>query len=352
MPEQNFVNEHFLWILYSEREFAALTYEQFDAMVLFRDRFQQTNKPNAITCHSKCWIHKTPVITCESIDKIAGCKVFMKCEHLQKTGSFKARGALNAVQKLKDEENALGVVTHSSGNHGQGLAWAAAQAELPCRVAVPKNAPPSKMDAMKGYGALLELCEPTIKSREDTCNRLAKELGYCTIEPFDNQDVICGQGTLGAEIIEQVPEADAIFVAIGGGGLASGVAAYVSEVRPDIKVFLVEPEGKRLSEYLRNGEITKDKDALDTIADGIRVLKVGENCYPILKRTSSDKVITVSDQEIREALKLLWTRTKQRVEPSAAVPLAGLLKVSPAELGLKKVVLILCGGNVDINFIP
>ncbi|KAL6729476.1 hypothetical protein Aduo_000526 [Ancylostoma duodenale] len=136
-------------------------------------------------------------------------------------------------------------------------------------------------------------------------------------------------GTIGAEIVEQVPDGDAIFLAIGGGGMASGVAAYVSEVRPDIKVFLVEPE-----------------------ADGIRVLKVGENCYPILKRTSADKIITVTDQEIREALKLLWTRTKQRVEPSAAVPLAGLLKVTPAELGLKEVVLILCGGNVDLDFVP
>ncbi|KAL6729482.1 hypothetical protein Aduo_000531 [Ancylostoma duodenale] len=297
-------------------------------------------------------IHRTPIITCVSIDKVAGCKVFMKCEHLQKTGSFKARGALNAVQKLKDEGKVSGVVTHSSGNHGQGLAWAAAQVGLPCRVAVPNNAPPSKMDAMRGYGAVLELCEPTVKSREDTCGRLAKELGYGVVEPFDNLDVMCGQGTIGAEIVEQVPDADAIFLAIGGGGMASGVAAYVSEVRPDVKVFLAEPEGKGLSNYLNKGELATEKDVVDTIADGIRVLKVGEDCYPILKRTSADKIITVTDKEIREALKLLWTRTKQRVEPSAAVPLAGLLKVSPAELGLKKVVLILCGGNVDLDFVP
>ncbi|KAL6729479.1 hypothetical protein Aduo_000528 [Ancylostoma duodenale] len=131
----------------------------------------------------------------------------------------------------------------------------------------------------------------------------------------------------GAEMVEHVPDADAIFLAIGGGGMASGVAAYVSEVRPDVKVFLVEPEGKGLSDYLNKGGLTTEKDVVDTIADGIRVLRVGENCYPILKRTSADKIITVTDKEIREALKLLWTRAK-------------------------KVVLILCGGNVDLDFVP
>ncbi|CAJ0593458.1 unnamed protein product [Cylicocyclus nassatus] len=183
-------------------------------------------------------IHRTPIMSCESINKIAGCNVFLKCEHLQKTGSFKARGALNAVQKLKDTMQVNGVVTHSSGNHGQGLAWAAAQTCLPCRVAVPKNAPPSKMEAMKEYGAVLELCESTVKSREETCARLAKELGYGVVEPFDDENVICGQGTIGAEIIEQVSKLDAIFLAVGGGGMASGVAAYVSEVRPESKVLI------------------------------------------------------------------------------------------------------------------
>ncbi|WKX89648.1 hypothetical protein Q1695_008921 [Nippostrongylus brasiliensis] len=297
-------------------------------------------------------IHRTPIITCQSIDKIAGCEVLMKSEHLQKTGSFKARGALNALQKLKDEGPIIGAVTHSSGNHGQGLAWAAAQLGLPCRVAVPKNAPPSKMEAMEAYGAELELCEATHHSRVETCDRLAEKYGYSVVEPFDDPNVICGQGTIGAEIVEQVPDADAVFLAVGGGGMASGVSAYISEVRPDIRVFLVEPEGKGLSEYLTKGKLTTDKDVVNTIADGIRVLKVGEHCYPILQRVCSDKVITVSDNEIREALKLIWTRTKQRVEPSAAVPLAGLLKVSPSDLGLKKVVLILCGGNVDLDFIP
>ncbi|KHJ75946.1 serine/threonine dehydratase domain protein [Oesophagostomum dentatum] len=159
-------------------------------------------------------------------------------------------------------------------------------------------------------------------------------------------------GTIGLEILEQVPDLDAIFVAVGGGGMASGVAAYVSEVRPNVQIYLVEPEGKELSVYLNEGKLIPENDVLDTIADGIRVLKVGENCYPVLKRTSSDKVITVTEQEIRDALKLIWTRTKQRVEPTAAVPLAGLLKVSPAQLGLRKVVVVLCGGNVDLDFIP
>ncbi|KAK6034359.1 pyridoxal-phosphate dependent protein [Cooperia oncophora] len=188
--------------------------------------------------------------------------------------------------------------------------------------------------------------------REETCARLAKELGYRVVEPFDDPNVICGQGTIGAEIIEQVPDADAIFLAVGGGGMASGVTAYVTEVRPDVRIFLVEPVGKDLAAYLANGEITTERDVVDTIADGIRVLRVGDNCYPILKKSCTDKIITVTEDEIRAALKLIWTRTKQRVEPSAAVPLAGLLKVSPAELGIKKAVLLLCGGNVDLDFVP
>ncbi|KAJ1368148.1 hypothetical protein KIN20_029216 [Parelaphostrongylus tenuis] len=286
-------------------------------------------------------IHRTPIITCKSIDRIAGCQVFMKCEHLQKTGSFKARGALNAVQKVKDEQ----------AIHGVGLAWAASQVGLPCHVAVPRNAPPSKMEAMMEYGAKLELCDSTVKSREDTCARLAEDLKFYVVEPFDDPNVICGQGTIGAEIIEQLPDIDAIFLAVGGGGMASGVVAYVTEIRPDIKVFLVEPEGKDLAAYLKRGELTAERDVVDTIADGIRVLKIGKYCYPILK-ACADNIITVTDGEIRAALKLIWTRTKQRVEPSAAVPLAGLLKASPSHLGLKKVVLILCGGNVDLDFIP
>uniref|UniRef100_A0A0K0CSS5 PALP domain-containing protein n=1 Tax=Angiostrongylus cantonensis TaxID=6313 RepID=A0A0K0CSS5_ANGCA len=263
-----------------------------------------------------------------------------------------------------NERIVLGVklfrVTHSSGNHGQGLAWAASEVGLPCYVAVPRNAPPSKVEAMVEYGAKLELCDPTVKSRfvnrascfrEDTCARIAEQLNFYVVEPFDDPSVMCGQGTLAAEIIEQSPNVDAIFLAVGGGGMASGVVAYVTEIRPDIKVFLVEPHGKDLATYLQKGELTTERDVVDTIADGIRVLKIGENCYPILK-TLANNVITVTDYEIRAALKLIWTRTKQRVEPSAAVPLAGLLKVSPSNLGLKKVVLILCGGNVDLDFIP
>ncbi|KJH43002.1 pyridoxal-phosphate dependent protein [Dictyocaulus viviparus] len=270
---------------------------------------------------------------------LSGCEVYMKCEHLQKTGVI------------------LFSVTHSSGNHGQGLAWAASQVGVLCYVAVPRNAPPSKMEAMIEYGAKVELCDATVKSREDTCARLAKDLSYCIVEPFDDSNIICGQGTIGAEIIEQLPDVDAIFLAIGGGGMASGIVAYMNEVKPSVKVFLIEPQGKHLAVYLKSGVLTMKRDVVDTIADGIRVLKIGRNCYPILK-SCSDNVITVqftvlqTDDEIRVALRLIWTRTKQRVEPSAAVPLAGLLKISPSDHRLKKVVLVLCGGNVDLDFVP
>ncbi|KAK6036605.1 threonine ammonia-lyase domain protein [Cooperia oncophora] len=194
--------------------------------------------------------------------------------------------------------------------------------------------------------------------REETCARLAKELGYRVVEPFDDPNVICGQLKSSNKFRTPTP----IFLAVGGGGMASGVTAYVTEVRPDIRIFLVEPVGKDLAAYLANGEITTERDVVDTIADGIRVLRVGDNCYPILKKSCTDKIIHCgklstmrhfqTEDEIRAALKLIWTRTKQRVEPSAAVPLAGLLKVSPAELGIKKAVLLLCGGNVDLDFVP
>ncbi|VDM62459.1 unnamed protein product, partial [Angiostrongylus costaricensis] len=218
----------------------------------------------------------------------------MKCEHLQKTGSFKARGALNAVQKAKEKQAIFNSfwVTHSSGNHGQGLAWAASEVGLPCYVAVPRNAPPSKMEAMVEYGAKLELCDPTVKTscfREDTCARIAGDLNFYVVEPFDDPN-----GTLAAEIIEQSPDVDAIFLAVGGGGMASGVVAYVTEIRPDIKVFLVEPQGKDLATYLQKGELRTERDVVDTIADGIRVLKIGENCYPILKALANNVITVVS----------------------------------------------------------
>uniref|UniRef100_A0A1I7XI94 Serine racemase n=1 Tax=Heterorhabditis bacteriophora TaxID=37862 RepID=A0A1I7XI94_HETBA len=180
-------------------------------------------------------VHRTPIITSEAINNIAGCSVLFKCEHLQKTGSFKARGAMNAVLLIKEENESKGVITHSSGNHGQALAYAAKSVGLPCCVVVPSNAPSSKRDAISHYGGVIELCEPTMKSRKETCAQLASELRYGVVEPFDDINVINGQGTIGAEIIEQVPDVDAVFIAVGGGGMASGVSLFIKEIQPNIR---------------------------------------------------------------------------------------------------------------------
>ncbi|CAI4230079.1 unnamed protein product [Auanema sp. JU1783] len=297
-------------------------------------------------------IHKTPIITSRTINRIAGCEVFFKCDHLQKTGSFKARGAYNSTKLISQDPNCKGVITHSSGNHGQALAWAAEQIGLKCVVVVPKNAPTSKIDAMEEYNAEIHRCENSIKAREETCEHLSEELGYPIVPPYDSIQTINGQGTIAVELIEQIPDLDAVFLSIGGGGLASGVAAYIGEHFPNIRVFLVEPAGKELGKYLFTGVFENQQEALDTVADGIRVHKIGSICFPIIQKFCKSNIITVTEEEISEAVKLIWTRTKQRVEPTAGVPLAGLLKSNLKDLNVKKAAVILCGGNVDITYTP
>ncbi|CAJ0919131.1 unnamed protein product, partial [Mesorhabditis belari] len=300
-------------------------------------------------------VHKTPIFTSETIDRFAGCHVFFKGEHLQKTGSFKARGACNAVQLLKEAGKTNGVITHSSGNHGQGLSYAARAAGLPCTVVVPRTAPPSKLEGMKAYGAEIILCEPTMKSREETCEKVATERGLTIVPPFDDQVIMAGQGTAAVELLDELPNLDAVFLAVGGGGLAAGMATYIKQTKPNVQVYLVEPNGKGLHIYLENGQIRGDLDSLNTIADGIRVLRVGANPYPILQKYCKDTILTVGEEEIKEAVALIWTRLKQRVEPTAGVPLAGLLKMAK-EVGFalkgKNVAIILCGGNCDLTFLP
>ncbi|EGT35520.1 hypothetical protein CAEBREN_23755 [Caenorhabditis brenneri] len=294
------------------------------------------------------FLHNTPIMKSERIDKIVGVPVLFKCEHLQKTGSFKVRGALNSAILAK-EQGAKGVIAHSSGNHGQALAWSAQKIGIPCTIVVPKNAPQSKIDGMKEYNADLVFCDASVISRETVCAEQAEKLQYYFVNPYDCASMINGHASIALEILEQAGEnIDSIFLSVGGGGFASSVAYLVGKLRPDIEVFLVEPSKKQLSNLLENG-VPCPMDTLDTMADGVRVAHVGTLCEPILKEFCTGKIIGVTEDEIKEGLKLVWTRMKQRIEPSAALAFAGVLYHKPKHV--KNPLVILCGGNVDVDYV-
>ncbi|XP_064602726.1 serine racemase-like [Liolophura sinensis] len=302
-------------------------------------------------------IHKTPVFTSSSVDKIAGRKVYFKAECLQKTGSFKARGALNAILALKDTGNSsAGVVTHSSGNHGQAVAWASRLAGLPCSVIVPQDTTAVKQDAIKGYGANLILCESSPTSRVETCNKVAKETGQVIIPPYDKYEVIAGQGTIAVELLTQVPDLDAIIVPISGGGLISGIATAAKEIKPNIRVYAVEPVGKDLEHCLREGKRLwpNPPTFLDTIADGIKTQQVGQLTWPIVLSLVEKDVFTVSDEQIKDAMKFAFQRLKLVIEAAAGAAMAAVIsqKMKQLDPAIAKVGVILCGGNVDICNLP
>uniref|UniRef100_A0A1I7UXX7 Serine racemase n=1 Tax=Caenorhabditis tropicalis TaxID=1561998 RepID=A0A1I7UXX7_9PELO len=296
-------------------------------------------------------------MTSEIIDKKVGARVFFKCEHLQKTGSFKARGALNSAVLAK-ENNAKGVystlyslkqIAHSSGNHGQALAWSALKIGVPCTIVVPKNAPSAKIDGMREYQANIVFCEPTMESRESICAELAEKDDKLYVDPHNCVSMINGHASIVFEILDQVGEhIDSIFISVGGGGFASSVAFLIGTLRPDIEVYLVAPEQKELSNLLENG-VQCSVSTLNTMADGVRVAHVGSLCEPILRKFCKKRVLNVKEEEIKDALKLIWTRMKQRVEPTAALAFAGVLYHKPNHI--KCPLVVLCGGNVDADYI-
>ena len=303
------------------------------------------------------YVHKTPIQTCSTIDEKVGRNVFFKCENLQKTGAFKARGALNSVLSLKEERDDLpGVVTHSSGNHGQALAWAAKVAGIPCSVVVPNNAPKVKTDAIQGYGAKLVYCEPNPQSRESTCSKVAEETGQIFVPPFDHPNVIAGQGTIGLEFLEQVPSLDAILVPVSGGGMISGIALATKEIKPDIKIYAVEPLGKELEPSLKAEERLwpNPPKYLNTIADGIRFQQVGHLTFPYMCKLLEKEVFTVNDQEISDAMKFSWERMKLVIETASAAGVAAMFteKMKSLDPNIRNVGVILCGGNVDMDNLP
>lgn len=304
-------------------------------------------------------IIKTPVHTSSTIDKLVGKNVFFKCENFQKTGSFKARGALNAVlAKQFNSNNVSGFVTHSSGNHGTALAWACKNQSIPCSIVLPKDTPKVKIESIKNYGAKIEFCEPNPNSRVELCKRIASAQNQLIINPYDDYDVMSGQGTIAYEFLEQIPQLDAILVSVSGGSLISGISIYAKEIKPSIRIFAVEPCGKRLSECIRNDKRNLDgKEAafLPTKAEGIRTEMCGELTFPIIKQNiKADDVFSISDDQMIEATKFVFERMKLVIELSAGAAVAAVMsdKMKNNYPSLKNIGVILCGGNIDIKNLP
>ena len=295
--------------------------------------------------------HRTSVETCRALDDRAGRALHLKCEHLQKVGAFKFRGAWNAVARLPDDVAGRGVVSHSSGNHGQALARAAALRGIPAWIVVPSDATRTKKEAIRGYGAELVECAPTLEARDAEAARLVASTGACLVPPYDHPDVIAGQGTAALELVEQVPSLDAVIVPIGGGGLAAGTALALREAAPRVRIFGAEPSGA--DDAARShacGHLVPPAPP-DTIADGL-LAGLGEHTWPPI-RDLVEAVFSVEDAATVAAMRLCWERAKLPIEPSAAVAVAAVLSERFRALeGLERVGVILSGGNVDLDRLP
>ncbi|OWV81683.1 serine dehydratase [Rhizobium sp. R634] len=295
------------------------------------------------------FIHRTPVMTSAYINSLAGAELFFKCENLQKAGAFKARGASNAVFGLSDEQAARGVATHSSGNHGTCLSYAAGRRGIPCTVVMPHNAPQAKKDAVRGYGGTVVECEPSTSSREAVFAEVVAKSGAEFVHPYNDARVIAGQATCSRELLEQVDNLDSVIAPIGGGGMVSGTCLTLSNLAPRVKVYAAEPEqADDAYRSFKAGHIIAD-DAPNTVADGLKV-PLKELTWHFVKRNVAD-IVTASEEEIIEAMKLIWKRAKLVMEPSSAVPLAAILKNKSIFAG-KRVGVIITGGNVDLDTLP
>jgi len=292
----------------------------------------------------KDYIHHTPVLTSASIDEIAGCSIFFKAENFQKIGAFKARGAMNASLSLPPSELAKGVSTHSSGNHAQALARAAKILGVKSYIVMPRTAPDVKKKGVRAFGGEIFECEPTLEARESMLAEVVKKTGATEIHPFNNYDVIAGQATAAKELFEKAGELDFIVVPVGGGGLLSGTALATKYFSPQTQVIAGEPAGADDAfRSMQTGKIEPSQS--NSVADGL-LTSLGDKTFPLIKQYVKE-VITVSDKEIVEAMRLIWERLKIIVEPSCAVPFAAVLK-DKAKFEGKRVGIILSGGNVDL----
>ncbi len=293
--------------------------------------------------------HRTPVLTCRALDRMAGAGLFFKCENFQKAGAFKFRGACNTVFSLTDEEAARGVVTHSSGNHGAALSLAAGLRNIAAHIVMPKNAAPVKVAAVKGYGGRITFCEPTLAGREEAAERLLAETGALFVHPYDDPRIIAGQGTAALELMEEAPGLDAVIAPVGGGGLLSGTAVAVRGLSPETAVIAAEPEGADDAyRSMKEDRIVPSIDP-DTIADGL-LTSLGELTFPIISELVGE-IVLVDDRAVVSAMRSVWERMKIIIEPSAAVPVAVLLE-KKIDLAGKRVGVILSGGNVELDRLP
>ena len=295
------------------------------------------------------YIHQTPVLTCETLNRLSGAEVYFKCENFQKIGAFKARGGVNAVLSLSEEELTNGVTTHSSGNHAQAIAYAAGLVGTKAYIVMPRTAPQVKKDAVRGYGAEVIECEPTLEARESTVAQVIAAHGATMIHPFNDYRVIAGQATATKELIEEKGNFDVIMAPVGGGGLLSGTALSAHYLCPKAEVIAGEPEGAADAVLsIKTGHIEK-APFINTIADGL-LTNLGDKTLEIIRVHVKD-ILLVSDPEIIEAMRLIWERMKIIIEPSCAVPFAALLRNKERFAG-KKVGIILTGGNVDLGKLP
>lgn len=295
------------------------------------------------------WIHRTPVLTSAYFDRRFSCELFFKAENLQKIGAFKIRGATNAVFSLPESALEAGVVTHSSGNHAQALALAARNRAVKAYVVMPENAPAVKQAAVRGYGAEVLLCEPTLEAREARTEEIRARTGAILVHPFDDPLIVAGQATAAKELLEEVPDLDLLLTPVGGGGLLSGTCLAARYLSPSTEVWGAEPAGADdAARSLQEGRILPSIEP-KTIADGL-LTSLGEVTFAVLSRHVAG-IVTVGEEAIVETMRRIWERMKTVVEPSAAVPLAALEEKRLPAAG-KRVGVIFSGGNVDLGKLP
>jgi threonine dehydratase/serine racemase len=293
-------------------------------------------------------VYRTPVFTCETLNSLAGRQLYFKCENLQKTGSFKYRGASNAVLSLDAATAARGVVTHSSGNHAQALALAAAKRGIPAHIVMPRTASPVKKQAVLDYGGRVVECEPNLPAREETAARVQAETGATMVPPFEHPLVMAGQGTACVELLEDHPHLDAVVAPVGGGGLLSGFCVAAQGMQPRIRVFGAEPLNADDAARSKAGGVWVPQTNPQTIADGL-MTSLGQLTWPII-RDRVETIYTVTESEIVTAMRLVWERMKLVIEPSAAVGVAVVLgEPFRALKNLHHVGVVFCGGNVSLD---
>jgi threo-3-hydroxy-L-aspartate ammonia-lyase len=290
--------------------------------------------------------HRTPVLTSRHVNELYGAELYFKAEHVQRMGAFKFRGALNALSRFSPEQRQGGVVAFSSGNHAQAIALAASELGIPAVIVMPKDAPAMKIAATKGYGGEVVLYDRYTEDREAIGREIAEKRGMTLIPPYDHADIIAGQGTAAKELIEEVGPLDALLTPLGGGGLLSGSALAARALAPEIEIYGVEPaagdDGQR---SFRSGEIVTIETPR-TIADGAQTLHLGQLTFPIIRRDVTD-ILTATDEQLVEAMRLFASRMKQVVEPTGCLGLAGFAAVRDRFAG-KRVGIIISGGNVDL----